>query len=48
MSKKKKKGKGNGLGPWQEHGAMARKTITPNKKTRIERKERQQKQKGWD
>lgn len=48
MSKRKAKGnKGNGIGPWQAHGAMARATRTPNKRERERRRDRAARQGGW-
>jgi hypothetical protein len=47
--KRKKKGTpGTGIGPWQEHGAMARATRTKAKRDKRAQQDRRERQKGWD
>jgi len=44
---KRRKNKGNGLGAHQEVSPMARGTVTKNKRDRLGRLDRKNKQKGW-
>lgn len=49
MKRHKRKGTaGAGLGPWQEHGAMARATRTKAKRAKRAQQDRRERQKGWD
>jgi hypothetical protein len=44
---KKNSSKGNGLGAWQHHGAMARSTRTKTKVEKRRARDRRNKQRGW-
>jgi len=49
MKRHKRKGvAGTGLGPWQEHGAMARATRTKSRREKVKQQERRERQKGGD